>query len=91
MSALWPQWNPYVAAALWWPTEWGEMNAMDEPERPALTCSVCRFEMAPDDVAIPGHARSICLRCYHRETGSAKPMDKHLRMILSQVVNEAPN
>ena len=44
------------------------------------TCTICRFVTELDDVAVstaPG--RCICLRCFGRETGSARPMPKALR------------
>jgi hypothetical protein len=44
------------------------------------TCNICRYETELDDVALtrPG-GQCICLRCYGRETGSARPMPKQLR------------
>jgi hypothetical protein len=43
-------------------------------------CRICRFETELDDVVVAGAAGScICLRCYGRETGSARPMPKALR------------
>ncbi len=47
-------------------------------------CTICRFATELDDVVVataPG--RCICLRCYGRETGSARPMPKALRRELS--------
>ncbi len=44
------------------------------------TCTICRFTAELDDIAVstaPG--RCICLRCFGRETGSARPMPKALR------------
>jgi hypothetical protein len=47
-------------------------------------CSICRFDVELDDVAVGGTpALCICLRCFTRETGSAKPMPKSLRRQLS--------
>jgi hypothetical protein len=44
------------------------------------TCIICRFETELDDVVIGGSAgRAVCLRCYARETGTARPMPKALR------------
>jgi hypothetical protein len=52
-------------------------------------CSICRFEAELDDVAVPGGAgRCICLRCFSRETGSARPMAKALRQQLSAALTE---
>jgi hypothetical protein len=44
------------------------------------TCRICRFETEMDDVvlALPSGA-CVCLRCYDRETNSARPMPKALR------------
>ena len=45
-----------------------------------FTCTICRFETELDDVAIPAAAgRCVCLRCFARETGTARPMPKGLR------------
>ncbi len=45
-----------------------------------LTCRICHFETELDDVVLTGPAgRCICLRCFGRETGSARPMPKVLR------------
>lgn len=45
-----------------------------------MTCIICHFETELDDVVVPGGARScVCLRCYSRETGSARRMSKQLR------------
>ena len=44
------------------------------------TCIICRFETEPDDVvAASAGGQCICLRCFERETGSARPMPKALR------------
>ena len=43
-------------------------------------CRICRFETELDDVVVRGGGGGcICLRCYGRETGSARPMPKALR------------
>ena len=45
-----------------------------------LPCIICRFEQELDDVAVlAGGGRCICLRCYARETDTARPMSKELR------------
>ena len=45
-----------------------------------FTCTICHFETELDDVAVAsGTGRCICLRCYARETGTARPMPKALR------------
>ena len=45
-----------------------------------FTCVICRFDTELDDVATRVRSdRCICLRCYARETDSAKPMSKILR------------
>lgn len=44
------------------------------------TCAVCRFQTELDDAVLTrGVGRGICLRCFGRETGSARPMPKGLR------------
>ena len=46
-------------------------------------CAICRFETELDDVVLTcGDGRCICLRCFERETGSARPMPKGLRQHL---------
>ena len=53
------------------------------------TCRICRFETELDDVAVPVDAcRCICLRCFGRETGSARPMSKALQRQLSAALAE---
>ncbi len=50
-------------------------------------CTLCRFETELDDVVTattPGHC--ICLRCFGRETGSARPMSKELHRELSALL-----
>ncbi len=45
-----------------------------------FTCRICRFDAELDDVAVPGAGpRCICVRCFARETGTAKRMPKGLR------------
>ena len=44
-----------------------------------FTCRICRFDTELDDMAVRGAgARCICLRCFARETGTAKRMPKGL-------------
>ena len=46
------------------------------------TCTICHFETELDDVVLGGRTgRCVCLRCFDRETGSARP--KALRRTLS--------
>jgi hypothetical protein len=44
-------------------------------------CIICRFDVELDDIAITGSRpqRVVCLRCYGRETGTARRMPKALR------------
>jgi hypothetical protein len=47
------------------------------------TCVICRFETELDDVVLGGRTgRCVCLRCFDRETGSARPMPKALHRAL---------
>ena len=47
-------------------------------------CRICRFETELDDVVVRrGDVGCICLRCFGRETGGARPMPKALRRALS--------
>ena len=51
------------------------------------TCRICRFETELDDVVLGGRTgRCICLRCFNREAGGARPMPKGLRRALSAVL-----
>ena len=44
------------------------------------TCTICPFETELDDVVVAFAAGGcVCLRCYGRETGSARPMPKARR------------
>ena len=46
-----------------------------------FTCVICRFSQELDDVAVRrgGGADCVCLRCFDRETASARPLPKALR------------
>ncbi len=46
-----------------------------------MTCIICRFATELDDRAVIGGTaeRCICLRCYSRETDTARPMPKALQ------------
>jgi hypothetical protein len=53
------------------------------------TCTICRFETELDDVVLGGRTgRCVCLRCFSRETGSARPMPKALRRVLIAALSE---
>ena len=52
-----------------------------------MICIICHFEADLDDsVVSTGSGRCICLRCYLRETGTARPMPKALRREVSAVL-----
>ncbi len=54
-----------------------------------FTCRICHFATELDDVAVRGPAdRSICLRCYSRETDTGRPMPKPLRQAISAALAE---
>ena len=45
-----------------------------------FTCRICRFDAELDDVAVrTAGPHCICIRCFARETGFARPMPKALR------------
>ena len=45
-----------------------------------LTCTICRLDMELDDVVLlRPNGQGICLRCYARETESARPMPRPLQ------------
>ena len=53
-----------------------------------LTCVICRFETVLDDVIVgTTSGRCVCLRCYCRETESARPMSKQLRRDLEAALD----
>lgn len=50
-------------------------------------CTLCHFDAEIDDVQLLlADGRCVCVRCYHRETGSARPMPKPLRRELQSVL-----
>ncbi len=53
------------------------------------TCFICHFPTELDDVVVArGAGACVCLRCYARETGSARPMPEKLRRQVVVVLNE---
>jgi hypothetical protein len=60
---------------------------MDEEAQTLHVCIICRFPAELDDAVVPTSAgRCICLRCYSRETGSAKVLNRRLRDQLNAVL-----
>jgi hypothetical protein len=57
-------------------------------------CSICRFATELDDVVVAraaGAGACVCLRCFGRETGSARPMPKTLqRALVAALVEGTP-
>lgn len=52
-------------------------------------CTICRFDVELDDVAIPGGARAcICVRCYRRETQTEVHMAPKQRREWQRVLGE---
>ena len=42
-------------------------------------CTICQFETERDDIALSlGAYRCVYLRCYARETGTARPLPRAL-------------
>ena len=56
------------------------------------TCAICRFATELDDVVLSREdGNCICLRCFGRETGSARPMPKALRRhLIAAVIDVEP-
>ena len=51
------------------------------------TCSICRSETELEDVVLGGRTgRCVCLRCFDRETDSARLMSKALRRELIAIL-----
>ena len=45
-----------------------------------VTCRLCGFESVPDDTWMDFHdGHGLCLRCFARETETAKAMPRELR------------
>jgi hypothetical protein len=60
---------------------------MDEEAQTLHVCIICRFPAELDDAVVPTSAgRCICLRCYSRETGSAKVLNRRFRDQLNAVL-----
>jgi hypothetical protein len=60
---------------------------MEEQAQTLHVCIICRFTAELDDAVIPTTAgRCICLRCFSRETGSAKVLNRRLRDELNAVL-----
>ena len=54
-----------------------------------LTCTICRFGTELDDIVIGGaDGRCICLRCFDRQTGSARRMSRELRRALTVMLGD---
>ena len=54
-------------------------------------CTICRFTVELDDVAVPLAAgRGVCLLCYGRETETSVAMPKALRRELIAALGEEP-
>jgi hypothetical protein len=57
------------------------------------TCSVCHFETVMDDVMVAGErGHIICVRCYYRATGAARPMPASLQRAVAaalELISEA--
>jgi hypothetical protein len=55
-----------------------------------VTCLVCGFQTELDDAAVllATRARCICLRCFGRETGSARPVPETLRREVAACITE---
>ena len=53
-------------------------------------CRICHFDTELDDVVLRfASGACLCLRCYSRETDSARPMPKALRHELSAALAAA--
>ena len=53
------------------------------------TCRICRFDTELDDIvlALPSGA-CVCLRCYGRETRTARAMPRMLRRMVDEALAE---
>ncbi len=54
------------------------------------TCIICRFAVPEDDAIVPAAGgRCVCLSCFGRETGTARPMPPGLRREIEGIVEAA--
>lgn len=61
---------------------------MNSEQQTLHVCIICRFPAELDDAIVPTSAgRCICLRCFGRETGSAKTIDRTFREELIAVLD----
>ena len=52
------------------------------------TCVICRFEVNLDDAVAPTQSNHcVCLRCYARETESARSISNELRSQLNSLLS----
>jgi hypothetical protein len=52
-------------------------------------CVICRFAVELDDAVVPTPTGTcVCMRCFVRETESAKPMDRDLKLTIEAVLAE---
>lgn len=50
-------------------------------------CVICHFSVEFDDAVAPiASGRCVCLRCFHRETGSIHSMTKELQRDLAEAL-----
>lgn len=72
-----------------WPGFWNLPDGDEVGGYMLFRCVVCKFDVQFDDVEI--HAtrgtNCVCLRCYHRETGTEKALSKRSRQEWERVVN----
>jgi len=53
-----------------------------------LTCIICHFTTELDDAVVGSPSgRCICLRCFDRETGSARPLPRALARELGTLLS----
>jgi hypothetical protein len=64
-------------------------TAMNSDQNALHVCIICRFPAELDDAVVPtSGGQCICLRCFARETGSARPFDRWLRQEVDTVLAE---
>jgi hypothetical protein len=53
-----------------------------------MTCMICHFDTVLDDIVLSrADGQCVCLRCFGRETGSARQMPKALLRELSATLS----
>jgi len=57
-----------------------------------MICVICHFDTELDDVVVgSSYGHCICLRCYHHQLETERPMPKALRREISAALDALPS